>query len=109
MFDLHEGKKRVATVSFTKTLLDGTVVPGVVQGVPVWVSSDSAVMSVTPSADGLTADLGWVSAGTADVTVTADGDLGEAIFPIVLTDTGNMVASLGATDGILAVSDEVVV
>jgi hypothetical protein len=67
-----------ATVSFTNKRGQ----PAPVQGVPVWASSDSTVLAVTPAADGLSAKIDTVAAGTARVTVTADADLGPGVTTI---------------------------
>ena len=50
--------------------------PAKVDGVPVWASSDDTVLAVTPAADGMSAVVDTVAAGTARVTVSADADLG---------------------------------
>ncbi len=49
--------------------------PAPVDGVPQWATSDPAVVTVTPSADGLSADVVAVGLGTAQVSVVADADL----------------------------------
>lgn len=49
--------------------------PAPLDGVPQWASSDPAVVSVVPSADGLSCVVKAVGLGNAQVTVTADADL----------------------------------
>lgn len=56
--------------------------PAPVDGVPVWASSDETVLTVTPSADGMSASVDTVSAGTARISVTADADLGTGVSTI---------------------------
>ena len=53
-----------------------------VDGSPVWASSDETVLSVTASADGMSAVIDTVAAGTARITVSADADLGAGIVAI---------------------------
>ncbi len=47
-----------------------------VDGVPVWAGSDDTVITVTPAADGMSANVVGVAPGSARVVVTADADLG---------------------------------
>lgn len=51
--------------------------PARLDGQPVWSSSDPAVVSVTPSPDGLTGRCLAGDPGTATITAQADADLGE--------------------------------
>lgn len=60
----------VATASFEDA--GGTV--RLLASTPVWSTSDATVATVTPAADGLTATILGVAAGTCTVTVTAEGD-----------------------------------
>lgn len=53
-----------------------------VDGIPVWASSDDTVLSVAPAADGMSAVVSSVAAGTARITVTADADLGAGVTTI---------------------------
>jgi len=63
---------------------------------------------VTPAADGMSAAVAWTGTGLgATLTATADGDLGAGVFPIVVTDTIDFVAPLGASTGAFNVSEEV--
>lgn len=51
-----------------------------VDGVPVWATSDETVLTVVPSEDGLSAEAVTVGPlGVAQITVTADADLGEGV------------------------------
>jgi hypothetical protein len=102
--DIHQGKKRTVTATYTKA--DGT--PGQVEGLPVWsiVPSETSTLNVSP--DGLSAEVVWAGSGDGAVlTVSADGDLGTGVFPIVFSETFNFVAPLGAVAGAISVSDEV--
>lgn len=49
--------------------------PAPVDGVPQWASSNAAVATVTPAADGLSADVVAVSVGTTQISCVADADL----------------------------------
>lgn len=77
-----------------------------VDGVPVWASSDETVLSVVAAADGMSAIVSSVGAGTARISVSADADLGAGVVEItgvsedVNVTNGNvaslMVLSLGS-------------
>src|SRR4051794_31467381 len=50
--------------------------PASLDGTPTWTSSDPGVLTVTPAADGMSAEISAVGPlGSATVTVTADADL----------------------------------
>lgn len=102
--ELHEAKRRLVTVAYTKS--DGTA--GAVEGVPVWESSEPTIMSVTALPDGMSAHVAWLGVGVASVKVTADADLGTDVFPIVVSHEFTMIAPLGATAGTVTVGDEIV-
>lgn len=54
--------------------------PAAVEGAPQWAVSDESILAITPAEDGLSAVV--VAAGplgNAQVTVTADADLGEGV------------------------------
>lgn len=102
-FDISQGFKRPVTISFTKA--DGT--PGTVDGIPVWESSDPTVLSVVAAADGLSGEVTWAGVGQAVLTIRADGDLGTGVFPIVLSETFNLLAPLGAVGGALGVGEPI--
>lgn len=58
--------------------------PAVVDGVPVWGTSDETILSVVAAEDGLSAVVTTVGPlGGAQVSVTADADLGEGLKPLV--------------------------
>ena len=67
-------------VALVITDADGDAAP--VDGVPVWASSDETVLSVTPAADGMSADISTVAPGTARITVSADADMGSGVQTI---------------------------
>jgi hypothetical protein len=105
-FDIHQGFKRVITPSYTKA--DGT--PGQVEGTPVWAITPTETSVLTVAADGMSAELAWAGSGDGAVlTITADGDLGTGVFPVVITETFNFVAPLGAVAGALSVGEEVAI
>lgn len=53
--------------------------PAPVDGVPEWSSSDANVISVSPSADGLSAVIVAGDPGSAQVSVSADAELGSGV------------------------------
>jgi Holliday junction resolvasome RuvABC ATP-dependent DNA helicase subunit len=65
MLTLVVGASVMAEAGFTR---DGQPAP--VDGVPSWVSTDSTVVEVVPSADGMTATLKAVGPGDAQITAT---------------------------------------
>jgi hypothetical protein len=105
-FQIHQGFKRTITPVYTKK--DG--IPGQIEGVPVWSIVPAETSLLTVATDGLSAELVW--AGTGDgaiLTVSADGDLGAGVFPVVITETFDFVAPLGAVAGSVTIGDEVAV
>lgn len=54
-----------------------------VDGAPQWASSDVSILTVTPSVDGMRADVTGVAEGTATVTVTVDADLSPGVKNVV--------------------------
>lgn len=72
--------QKFPSVALTITNAKGDPVP--VDGVPVWASSDSTVLSVSPAADGMSADVETVAPGTARITVSADADTGTGVSTI---------------------------
>lgn len=102
--DIHQGFSRSLTLSYTQA--DGT--PGIVEGVPVWEITPVETSTLVVADDGMSGTIAW--AGTGDgaiLTVTADGDLGTGVFPIVVTETFNFVAPLGAVSGMVSIGEEV--
>ena len=79
-------KETIMALTITDTQTDTLTIqpqerrgnPASLDGAPTWTSSDPAMLSVTPSADGMSAEVSAVGPlGTATVTVTADADLTE--------------------------------
>lgn len=63
-------------------VLDAEGRPAQVDGVPVWASSNSTVLSVKPAADGMSAVVDTVAPGVARITVKADADMGAGVAEI---------------------------
>ena len=77
--------------------------PAVVDGTPVWASSDEAVVSVVAAEDGLSAVATTVGPlGLAQVSVAADADLGDGVKPIVGTLDISVIASEAVFAGLVA-------
>lgn len=71
-----------------------------VDGTPTWRSSDEAIITVTPAADGLSATAVAVGPlGTAQVSVEADADLGEGTRLI----TGVLDIEVRAAEAVVAI------
>ena len=69
-------------LSFTTT----TGAPATVDGAPLWVSSNPAVVDVVVAADGLSGTINSVAVGEgAVVAITADADLGAGVIPLTFT------------------------
>lgn len=97
MATLHEKTFTNYSIAFSKA--DGT--PGIVDGSPVWALAPAELGTVEVSPDGLSAKVTWAGAGDAILSVTADGDLGEGVFPISASDSITFVAPLGAVSATL--------
>jgi len=70
----------IQQVTLAITAVDARGNPAKLDGAPVWATSDAALLTVTPSADGMSCVATAVGPlGTAQVTVTADADLGAGI------------------------------
>lgn len=73
----------VQKVSLSVVFTDRAGNPAVVDGAPRWSSSDPAIVAVTASEDGLSAEAIAVGPlGQAQVSVVADADLGEGVTEI---------------------------
>lgn len=58
--------------------------PAKVDGAPVWLTDNTDVVALAPSADGLSCTVTAVGIpGTATIQVTADADLGTGVTPLV--------------------------
>lgn len=66
--------------------------PALLDGVPVWASSDETVVTVVADDTGLSATVFGVTIGTANVVVTGDADLGSGVTPITGTLEFNITA-----------------
>lgn len=105
-FQIHQNFKRIITPVYTKT--DGT--PGEIEGAPIWAITPDNTSVLTVAEDGLSAELTWAGSGDGAVlTITADGDLGTGVYPVVITETFDFVAPLGAVAGTVTVGEEVAV
>lgn len=73
--------------------------PAKVDGTPAWVSSNEAVVTVVAAADGLSVVAKAVGPlGTAQVSVSADADLGEGVRLI----TGTFDITVEASEAVVA-------
>ncbi len=71
--------------------------PAKVDGVPQWSVSDSNLLALTNSVDGMSVVITTVGPlGTAQVNVTADADLGEGVRPI----TGTLDVEVHAAEAV---------
>jgi hypothetical protein len=58
--------------------------PAPVDGVPAWLTDNSELLALTPTADGMRCLVSAVGPlGTGTVSVTADADMGAGVVPIV--------------------------
>jgi len=76
--------------------------PALVDGVPVWASSDETVITVTAASDGMSAVAVGVAPGSARVVVTADADLGAGVTDLTGTLDFNVTGGAAATLNITA-------
>lgn len=71
-------------VSLSVAYVDSQGNPAQVDGVPVWASSDTNVATVLAAADGLSAVAAAAgNIGTAQISVTADADLGAGTTSLI--------------------------
>lgn len=76
--------------------------PAPIDGVAVWASSNEAVATVTPSADGATALVVAQGVGDYAISVSADADLGAGIVTIVGQDNGSVSVGVATSVGLTA-------
>ena len=70
-----------------------------VDGIPVWTTSDSAILTVASAPDGMGATITAVGpVGQAQVVVTADADLGEGVREVI----GRADVSIAASEAVVA-------
>lgn len=82
MFNLFDSNK----VGLSITPVDDKGNPAHVDGAPQWNNSNEAVVSLQIAEDGMSAVASAVGPlGAAQITVTADADLGEGNIPIIGT------------------------
>lgn len=68
--------------------------PAPVDGVPAWSVADPTILTITPAADGLSADVASVGPlGASQVNVSADADLGAGVTTIAGTLDVTVAAS----------------
>jgi hypothetical protein len=80
-------------VSASVTYTDAKGHPAKVDGVPVWASDNTDVATVAASEDGMSATISpGSSLGTAQISVTADADLGEGTREVIGIGTVEVVA-----------------
>lgn len=79
-FILTADQEVPVAVSFT----DDHGNPAVVDGVPVWASSDDTILSVVAAADGMSAVVAAVGPdGAGQVSVSADADMGAGTTSVI--------------------------
>lgn len=89
-------------VSLSISFLDAEGNPTTVTEVPVWTVSDPALLAVTPSADGLSAEVTTVGPlGTGQVTVSVTGsDIQGTLTGVLDVQViGSAAASIAITAG----------
>jgi hypothetical protein len=74
-----------------------------IDGIPVWESSDSAILEVTASAESLSATVVAVGPlGTAQISCRADADLGAGVVELIGTLDIEVIGGQATTLGIIA-------
>lgn len=88
MFKLTTTQEVTATAYFEDKFGN----PAVVDGVPVWTVADPAILTMAVSEDGMTATFTATGvAGTTQVSMDADADLGEGVRTITAIDSIQVV------------------
>ena len=64
------------------------------KSVPAWVVSDATIASVSPAADGLSANLSALKPGTVTLTVTVDGVVQIGTITIVASGLGGFTITV---------------
>lgn len=74
-----------ATQQFTATpqFLDRKGNPAPVDGIPTWAAENPTVITLVPSADGLSALIKAQGVGVSKYNVNADADLGAGVRPVI--------------------------
>lgn len=99
MLTMTSSQKATLTVSFR----DKKGNPAPVDGAPVWGIDNPNVCALTPSPDGLSAEVSAIGPlGAALVSVQADADLGEGIVHIAGTLEVTIVSGAAETVEIVA-------
>lgn len=82
------------TVTVALKFKDAKGKPAKVDGVPTWTVGDNSIVdSLTPSADGMSADLHITdNVGASQLTVNADVDLGSGVDNRDFVDTVSVIA-----------------
>lgn len=77
--------------------------PAQVDGTPAWVSSDPTIVEVIPAADGLSAVAkAGANLGHAQISVSADADLGAGVITITGVMEFDIVAGQAVSLGVVA-------
>lgn len=72
--------------------------PAPVDGPPTWLTSNSDVLALAPSADGLSCVISSTGMpGSASWQATADADMGSGVTPIVATGDVNVALAPATT------------
>ena len=80
-------------VSASIAYVDKAGNPASVEGAPVWASSDDSVLTVLAAADGMSATASSTGKlGTAQLTVTADADLGAGVTSLTAMQDFEIIA-----------------
>jgi hypothetical protein len=104
MAEFNTSQEAPVTLSITNVAGN----PAQVQGVPVFASSDETVVTVSASADGMSAVVSSVApGGPARISVSADADLGQGVRTItgvseditVVEDPANQASVMTLTLG----------
>lgn len=100
---INEGMQRTLKITFTKK--DGS--PGEVEGPPLWDLANGVIADAVVADDGMSVTVQHNGgSGDLDYKMTADGDLGTGVHPIIRTGRLVMMPTLGAVGGDIGVGSE---
>lgn len=83
----------LSQVDATIAYVDARGNPATVDGAPVWGTDRPDLVSLSETLDGMSCTMVPLAVGTAQITVTADADLGDGVRELVTLGTLEIIAA----------------